>query len=460
MLLIKLNDTIELKIEKLTPTGEGLARFGEEKFVVFVIGALPEEKIKAKITFLNKHFAHAQIVEIIEQSKFRTKPICPLYNACGSCNLGNVEYDYLIEQKTSILKELFCDLIDEKNIFDVIKSPQIQEYRHKIQYPCRQTKNSKRILMGYFKTNSHDLTNIKFCPLQPSFIAEITQYLRDNFEFDCYDEKRDKGLLKNVLYRVSNYSKDTFLTFVLNCDEKNYKKYYEDKFLAFSKKLSLKYPNIIGIFANLNNKKTNKITSDLTLKIFGEDCLIETLENEIQTKKYKISADSFFQVNPKSAVELFEIVRKNIKEKSSVLDAYGGVGAIGIWVSDKANKITLVEENSSACVMAKENFKLNNIENFEIFSGDATKHFENFKKENKIFDYIILDPPRSGCEEKGLKDIAPLAKNIIYVSCNPMTLKRDIKTLINCGFKPEFLQGVDMFPYTNHIESVVLFTKK
>ncbi len=460
MLLIKLNDIIELEIEKLTPTGDALARFGEEKFVVFISGALPKEKIKAKVMSLNKRFARAEIVEIIEQSKFRTKPICPLYNACGSCNLGIVDYDYLIREKTAILKELFCDLIDEKNIYDVIKSPQIKEYRHKIQYPARQTKNSKRILMGYFKQNSHDLTNIKFCPLQPAFIGEITQYLRDNLIFDCYDEKKDKGLLKNVLYRVSNHTKDTFLTFVLNCDEKNYQKYYQDKFLDFSKKLTSKFPNIIGVFANLNNKKTNKITSDLTIKIIGEDCLFETLENEIQTRKYKISPDSFFQVNPKSAVELFEIIRKNIKANSNILDAYGGVGAIGIWVSDKASKITLVEEIKSACDMAKDNFKLNDIKNFEIFSGDATKHFENFKKENKLFDYIILDPPRSGCEEKGLKDIAPLAKNIIYVSCNPLTLKRDCKTLMDCNFKPEFLQGVDMFPYTNHIESVVLFTKK
>lgn len=460
MLLIKLNDTVELTIEKLIYTGEGLARFGDEKFVVFVKGALPNEKIKTKIVSLNKHFARGEILEIISASKFRTSPICPLYNACGSCNLGIADYDYLLENKTKILKELFSNFVDEKNIFDVIKSPDIKQYRHKIQYPCRQTKNSKRILMGYFKNNSHDLTNIKFCPLQPDFIGEITQYLRENFPFDCYCEKKDKGLLKNVLYRISCASKDTFLTFVLNCDEKNYKKHYEEKFVSFSKKINSKYPNVIGVFANLNNKKTNKIVLGCSIKIFGEEFLKETLENAYQKREFKISPDSFFQVNPKAAVELFDVVRKNIKENSTVLDAYGGVGAIGIWASDRAKTITLVEENKQACQSAKENFELNNIQNFEVFSGDAIKHFNNFKKENKKFDYVILDPPRSGVEKEGLKDIAPLAKNIIYVSCNPQTLKRDMKELIEIGFKPKFVQGVDMFPYTNHIESVVLFEKE
>ena len=177
-------------------------------------------------------------------------------------------------------------------------------------------------------------------------------------------------------------------------------------------------------------------------------------------KNYKIGATSFFQVNPKSAVNLFDIVKENIEPNSTVLDAYGGVGAIGIYVSEKASKITLVEENENAISMAYDNFKMNNIENFEILEGDAKKHFLNFEKQKRSFDYVILDPPRSGCDKDGLKAISKLAKNIIYVSCNPQTLRRDMSYLIEDGFIPQFIQGVDLFPYTHHIETVCVFKRK
>ena len=452
--MIKLNDVIEVEIEKLTYGNDGLARYGEEKFVVFVKDALPEDKLKVKITNLNKKFARAQIVEIIN-SPNRIKPFCALYNACGSCNCQNASYEYLITQKTLILKDIFKDVIEEDKIYPVIKSPETLEYRHKIQYPARQTKNYKRILLGYFKENSHDLTNIKFCPIQPNIINEITQFVRDNFELDCYDEKTNKGLLKNILFRVSNYSKDILLTLVLNCSQDEFGEKYDNQIFRFFRKITSKYSLIKGGFVNFNYKKTNKILSDEILKITGDDFIIEKLGS----KQYKIGATSFFQVNPWAAKELFDVVNSCIKPSSTILDAYGGVGAIGIYVSDKAEHITLIEENENATDMALENFKINEIQNYEILKGDAKKHFINLEKEKRNFYYVILDPPRSGCEKEGVFAIAKLAKNIVYVSCNPQTLKRDMGYLKEIGFNPKFVQGVDLFPYTHHIESVVLFEK-
>lgn len=438
----------------MTYGGDGLCRYGEEKFVVFVKNSVVEDKLKIKITNLNKKFARGEIIEIIEPSKKRVKPVCALYNACGSCNLQNYDYDFLIEQKTQVLKDIFKNIISEEKIHPVIKSPEILEYRHKIQFPCRMTKNSKRILLGYFKENSHELTNIKYCPVQPPIINEIAQFVRENFKLDCYDEKTNKGLLKNIVFRLNSNNSQLLAVLVLNCSEKDFIN-YESEIFRFSKKLASQFSIIKGIFVNFNPKNTNKILSDDILKVQGQDYILETLED----KKYKLGALSFFQVNPKSAINLFNIVKENIKENSTILDAYGGVGAIGIWVCNKASKITLVEENKNAVLMAEENFKLNGIENFEVFQGDAKEHFFNFQKENKIFDYVILDPPRSGCEKEGLNVISKLARNIIYVSCNPQTLRRDMSYLIENGFKPKFVQGVDLFPYTYHIESVVLFEK-
>jgi len=451
--LIKLNDVIEVEIEKLVYGGDGLARFGNENFVIFIKNSLPKDKLKVKITSLNKKFARAEIVEILN-SPNRIKPFCALYNACGSCDCQISTYDYLIEQKTQILKDIFKNIIPEDKIYPVILSPDDKFYRHKIQYPVAQTKNSKRILMGYYEKNSHDLINIKYCPVQPEIINEIAQFIRDNWELDCYSEKKHQGLLKNVLTRISNATNDILLTLVLNCNENNFIE-YESKVFKFFKKITTQFASIKGGFVNFNPKKTNKILGDDILKIYGEDFILEKLGN----KSYKIGATSFFQVNPKSAVNLFDVVKENIKPNSTILDAYGGVGAIGIYVSEKASKITLVEENENAISMAYDNFRINNIENYEILEGDAKKHFIDFEKQNRKFDYIILDPPRSGCEKEGLKAISKLAKNIIYVSCNPQTLRRDMSYLIEDGFEPKFIQGVDLFPYTHHIESVVLFER-
>lgn len=452
--MIKLNDVIEVVIEKSIYGGDGLARVGEEKFVVFVKDSIPDDRLKIKITSINKKFAKGEILEILE-SKNRIKPFCALYNACGSCDCQIANYDFLLNQKSEILKDIFQNILPVDKIYPCLKSPEDKFYRHKVQFPARQTKNSKRILLGYYKKNSHDLINIKYCPSQPEIINEIAQYIRDNFKLDCYNEKTHKGLLKNVVIRISSENNDILLTLVLNCDENEFIK-FESEIFRFFKKIKAAFASIKGGFVNFNPKKTNKILSDNTLKVIGQDYIIEKLDD----KSYKIGATSFFQINPKSALNLFKIVKENIKPNSTILDAYGGVGAIGIYVSDKAYKITLVEENENAIKMAQDNFKLNNIENYEILKGDAKKHFLNFAKKKLTFDYVILDPPRSGCEKEGLSAISKLAKNIIYVSCNPQTLRRDTIYLIEEGFKPKFIQGADLFPYTHHIEALCIFEKK
>lgn len=452
--MIKINDIVEVEIEKLVYGGDGLARYKDEKFVIFVKNSLPQDKLKIKITALNKKFARGEILEIIN-SPNRIKPFCALYNACGSCDCQIAQYEYLIQQKTEILKDIFKNIIEENKIYPVIPSKNDKSYRHKIQFPASQTKNSKRIILGYYKENSHDLTNIKYCPVQPEIMNEIAQFIRDNFELDCFCEKTSKGLLKNVLARISSYNNDILLTLVLNCTQDEFSA-FDNKIFKFFKKITKKFNNIKGGFVNFNPQKTNKILGNDTLKITGENFIIENLNDKI----YKIGATSFFQVNPKTAISLFDVVKENIKPNSTILDAYGGVGAIGIYISEKASHITLVEEDENAILMAKENFKLNNIKNYEILKGDAKKHFIDFKKENKKFDYVILDPPRSGCEKEGLCAIAKLAKNIIYVSCNPQTLKRDMSYLSEEKFKPQFIQGVDLFPYTHHIETVCLFERE
>ena len=197
---MKINDEIIVNVEKITPQGEGLCRYGEDKFVIFIKNCLPNEKIKIKITSLNKHFARGEIIELIEPSKKRIKPFCPMYNACGSCQMQICDYDYLIELKKEILFDIFKN---EKNlILPIIKSPKTKEYRHKIQFPARETKNSKRVLLGYFKENTHDITNIKF---ESSKIKEIGNHSLAGIS--CQSIEIPEGVEILGVLAISNSSK-------------------------------------------------------------------------------------------------------------------------------------------------------------------------------------------------------------------------------------------------------------
>lgn len=481
---IKQDSIIDLTIEKLVYPGTALARYGGK--TVFVEGAVPGDVLKARIMRVNKNFIRAKIIEINIPSKYRVKPFCPLFNACGGCSMQNIEYDFLIEQKQKILQEIFSpDALYAFNGIQYkpfIKAEKLQNYRCKVQNAVSETKVSKRLLIGYYKENTHDTVNIKYCPIQPKIIDEIINFIRENWKFGAYIEKKDKGLLKHIVIRYSSTSEKLILTFVINKDFEYFDK-VKLQLTAFSNDIMAKFPDISGILVNFNPKKTNKITGNKTELLCGEPFVYQKLySNNSIEYTYKVSPESFFQINPYVAQKVFDSVKSFIEPNSTILDAYGGVAAIGIFLSDRAKSITLVEESESSVNDAKENFKLNNCTNYEVFLGDAKEIFKTFlnpalavrdtkkdragqknkgKNQPKTFDYTILDPPRKGSDKEALEIITKLTKKaIIYVSCNPSTLFRDAKILSELGFKLKSLQGADMFPFTHHIESIAYFEKE
>lgn len=463
---LKQDDIIELIAEKLVYSGTALSHYDGK--AVFIENAVPEDKIKARVLRINKNFIRAKILEIIEPSRHRIKPFCPLFNACGGCSLQNAEYDFLISQKQGILEEMFSPLVGETFVGvefkPFIKAEKLKEYRCKVQNAVSETKVSKRLLTGYYKENTHEVVNIKFCPIQPKIIDEITEFIRENWKFSGYVERTNKGLLKHVLVRYSNANNEMLLTLVLNKDFEYFNK-IKSEIEEFTGILAQKFSQISGILINFNPKKTNKILGEKTELIYGKDFVEEKLKSSAGEEfTYKISKDSFFQVNPKTAEKVFDTVKSFVDDGSYVLDAYGGVGAISIFLSDKAKKITLVEESESAVNDAKANFKANNCANYEVFLGDAKEIFKTFQKSTqksgRMFDVTILDPPRKGSDKEALEIISKLTKKIVYVSCNPATLARDAKILYELGFKMKSLQGADMFPFTHHIESIACFEKK
>ena len=245
------------------------------------------------------------------------------------------------------------------------------------------------------------------------------------------------------------------LTLVLNTDDKGFRQ-LKNGIFNFAESITKTFPSIKGVFVNFNNKKTNKILGDKTILIKGESYIIQNLKSY----SFKIGPASFFQINPYTAEILFEKAKDLIDKKGNILDLYGGAGTIGICLNNKANKITLVEENSESVYFAKENYKLNNISNYEIFEGKADEIIKKFIDEKRTFENIILDPPRKGSDNFTLENVSNMTNSIIYISCNPMTLKRDAEFLIKKGFKFISLEGFDMFPYTHHIECLAHFKRE
>lgn len=450
---MKVNEEYTLQIEKLTNLGLGLGRI--DNFVVFVPNACPKDKLRIKIDKVNKNFANASILEIIEPSKFRVKPFCPMQKVCGACQLQFINYDYQLEIKRQIVQEAIKTIGGlDLEISKTIPSPQNKEYRHKIQYPVSRTKNSERILAGYYKPKSHEIVNIKYCPIQPQICDEIIEFIRQKaFDFGIkgFNEKKHDGDLRHVVIRSSAETGKNLVVLVVNATKSF------DRLKDFAKAIYNEFEQVCGVCVNYNSKKTNVILGTKSECLAGDDFI----EEKILDKIFKIGGSTFFQINPKSAENIFKYVKNYIKEHFEaplVLDAYAGITSFGIVISDVCKKVVSVEENKESCNLARNTASQNKITNVEIHNMDAEKFFE---KEKRKFDVIILDPPRKGCTKESLDQALRLLKHdnsatIIYVSCNPATLARDLKYLTEKGANVQSIQPFDMFCHTYHVENVAI----
>ena len=448
-------EELEVKIEKLSNMGLGIAKV--DGFVIFVENSCPGDFAKVKIYKKNKHFAFAKITELIEPSSQRVEPFCPMQKVCGSCQLQFINYDYQLVLKREIVKDAMHSIGGEEfEVREVIPSPQVRNYRHKIQYPIAQTKNSKRILAGYYKPSSHEIVNIKYCPIQPEICDRIIEFIREEAQrlgISGYDETSHTGILRHVVMRASNYSGKVLVVPVINSEK------LPENVRTLSEKIFDKFDEVSGISVNFNTKKTNLILGDRTQNICGEDYIEEKLCGKI----FKVGAKTFFQVNPTSANNIFEYVKKYISENFEspvILDAYAGITAFGIALSDIAKRVVSVEEVKESVDLARQIVKENNINNIDLYNMDAGEFFrKQLDKYGKCFDVTVLDPPRKGCTNESLDYALKLTKHkIIYVSCNPATLARDLKYLKEKGAKVDFIRPFDMFPHTYHIEDVALIS--
>lgn len=446
---MKQDDELTVTIEGFSNLGYGIAR--DNGFVIFVENSCPQDVVKIKLTKVTKNYANADVIEIITPSPHRVKPFCAMQKVCGACQLQFIDYDYQLELKRQITEEAMHHIAGLNiEVPLTIASPQIKEYRHKVQYPVAETKVSKRLLAGYYKQKTHEIVNIKHCPIQPAICDKIIEFIRENAPKYCvsgYNEKKHTGDLRHVVLRCSTSTGKVLVTLVVNSTKvfENLKK--------FANIIYEQIPQVVGVCINFNPQKTNVILGEKSECICGED----VVEEKILDKTFKIGSNTFFQVNPKSAENIFRYVKDYIKnnlQDAVVLDAYAGVTSFGICISDVCKQIVSIEENSESVRLGEKIAKENGITNIEFHSGDAAEFFKN---ETRKFDAVILDPPRKGCTKESLDEAFRLSKGtIIYVSCNPATLARDLKILTEKGCCVESIQPFDMFCHTYHVENVAI----
>ncbi len=446
-------EVLEVKIEKLSNLGFGIAKV--DGYVIFVEGACPDDVVKIRVGKKNETYANAKVLEVVKPSAYRVTPFCPMQKVCGACQLQFIDYKYQLKLKKEIVIDAMHSICgSEIEIKDVIPSPKDREYRHKIQYPVSETQNSKRILAGYYKPASHELVNIKYCPIQPAYCDNIIEFIRTAAQeegLSGYNEKKHNGDLRHIVIRTSNYNQKSLVVLVVNSTK------VFDKLKKLAHRIYTELENIAGVMVNFNSKKTNLILGENTELIEGE----EFIEEKLCDKIFKVGAKTFFQVNPSSANNIFEFVKEYISknfDQPLVLDAYAGITAFGICLSDVSKKVVSVEEMKESVILADKILKENSIKNVELHNMDAGKFFEKeLKTKGRKFDVTVLDPPRKGCSQESLDYALKLTKGqIIYVSCNPATLARDLKYLVEKGCKVQFIQPFDMFPHTYHIENVAI----
>ena len=445
-------EVLEVDIEKLSYQGYGIAKYNG--YVIFVENACPGDRLRIRLGKKNKNFGFGKIVEIISQSEHRIKPFCPMQKVCGACQIQYIDYPSQLMFKKEMVEDCMRGLNVE--IAEVVPSPATVGFRHKIQYPVSCTKNSKRLLAGYFKQGSHDIVNIKYCPIQPACADRIVDFIRsqaETFGVSGYDEASHRGILRHILIRSSKYSGKNLILLVINSD------IVPDNIKQFAKKIYADLDGISGVGVNLNTGKTNLILGKTTMILEGEGYVEEMLCGRV----FKIGPETFFQVNPGSADNIFRYVKKFISNEFNspvILDAYAGITAFGICLADIAKKVISVEEVEASVKLAEKVVEENGLNNIELYNMDAGEFFERELNQNqRKYDVTLLDPPRKGCSEMSLEYALKLTRGkIIYVSCNPATLARDLRFLTDRGGKVEKLQPFDMFPHTYHIENVAIIS--
>ena len=448
---IHLNDIINIDIKKIGINGEGIGYY--QKLAVFVNYALPGENVDVRVTKVYNNRAEAKLEKIHKESVYRDIPFCPVYEKCGGCQLQHLRYERTLVEKRQLILDSFDRYISFKIprhlVKETIGADQPKYYRNKASLPVE---NKKRNEIGMYRAGSNHFVAIDECPVQSTDINRILKTilrLMNIFKVDGYDPKYKKGYIKNLVVRVSETLKEAQVTFILHKDSK-----YLDTLIENLVKEETMIKSVFKVISKPTKK--NEFFTDEPIKLFGKD----TINAKLNTYTFDLKPEAFFQLNSPQAHKFYLKMKDlaALKKSEVAIDAYAGVAPVSHYIAKDAKKVYAIELNESSCESARKSLELNGIDNVVILQSDFKRALSGLK-ETQI-DVMLFDPPRTGLGEETIDLILKFKpKRIVYGSCNPSTLAKDLNVLLKDYVLVE-TTPLDMFPYTSLVESVSLLILK
>ncbi|NMO95131.1 23S rRNA (uracil(1939)-C(5))-methyltransferase RlmD [Paenibacillus lemnae] len=445
-------DVIVVTIKRLGINGEGVGYYRRK--AVFVDGALTGEVVKAKVQEQQPKFMKAQLLEVEKRSPQRIEPPCPVFGICGGCQIQHISYEGQLQAKTDMVREAFSRYagLEAVKIKPMLGMEHPWDYRNKAQLQLK--RRGSKVIAGLYQAESHDIVDISGCPIQHPKVNEAVEKVKavlEELNIPLYKENGSKDGVRTVVVRHGFQSGEMQVTLVTAGNKLSRQ---ED----VVQMLRLALPEISGIALNINPKKTSLIFGDRTIKLWGAD----TLQESLSDLQFSLSPRAFFQLNPQQTVKLYEAVRgaAGLTGKESVIDAYCGTGTIGLWLAPYAKEVRGIEIIPEAIEDAKQNAVRNERDNISFHVGEAEELLPRWVKDGLSPDVIVADPPRTGLDARFLDTVLRTKpKRFVYVSCNPSTLAKDCKVLLDGGYSLKWVQPVDMFPQTSHVECVALLER-
>lgn len=449
---MKKNDVLEVEIVDVSYQGFGVAKI--DGYPIFIDNALTGEKVEIQIVKVLKKFAFGKVLKFITESKDRVDLIDSVGTRIGTMPLQHMAYPFQLEFKKQLVIDSLSKLLDMSDIkvLDTLGAQNPWGYRNKAQVPVREING--QLETGFFKRNSHDLIPVENFHIQDPKIDEAIVIIRDilrEFEIPAYDEVKHTGIIRNISVRRGYYTGEVMVILVCNVKEFEALELLSDRIFE-------SVPGIVSLVQNINTKKTNVILGRKSRVLRGEDYYTDHLMGQT----FKISSHSFFQVNPLQTEALYKtaIDLANITKEDTVVDAYCGIGSIALSLAKSAKHVYGMDIIGDAISMARQNALDNGIKNATFEAGDAQDVIGFWLDQGLEIDVLVMDPPRKGLDAEFIAHaLASNAKRLVYVSCNPATLARDLVELEAGGYTINSVQPVDMFPQTVHVETVVLMSR-
>lgn len=447
------NDRLSVYVEDLTHDGAGVAKV--DGYPLFIKEALPGETVTVHVLKTLKSYGFAKLISIEEKSVDRVDAPCPVFEICGGCQLQHLSYEGQLKYKEKVVRDAMARLgkLPDVPVHPVKGMDNPWRYRNKSQIPFGQ--QDGRVVAGFYQPRSHRIADTDICLIQTpeadTLMASLKRNLHD-MGIEPYEEKTHRGMLRHVVLRKGRVTGELMVVLVT----KKQKKFPQAERVVEAIRAAL--PDVTSIMQNVNPEKTNVIFGNDTINLWGKDII----EDRIGDVRFEISARSFYQVNPEQTEVLYgqALDYAGLTGNETVIDAYCGIGTISLFLAQRAKFVMGVEIVPQAIEDAKRNADLNGFTNTLFEAGPAEEVIPRWYKDGKEADVLVVDPPRKGCDEALLQTmLEQQPERIVYVSCNPATLARDLRILEDGGYRTQEVQPVDMFPQTTHVECVAWLTR-